>query len=389
MASNLTKLVSYAPPSPHGGYLIERVLPEEEAQAYTHLPAIVLSARSYADLELIATGVYSPLDGFMGQADYQSVVEHMRLQNGLPWSLPITLGVRTEEAKALQGKVRLVWQGRNVGLLQIEEKYIPDRHKEALEVYRTTDPAHPGVAALLQQGEVNLAGPVWLFGLSRGAFPEHHYTPSETRRLFAQRGWQTVVGFQTRNPIHRAHEYLHKVALEQVDGLFLNPLVGSTKEDDVPASVRMQAYQVLLENYYPRERVLLGVYPAAMRYAGPREAILHAISRKNYGCTHFIVGRDHAGVGSYYGPYEAQEIFSAFRPEEIGIHILKFEHTYYCTRCASIVSPRTCPHPPLHHLVLSGTKVRTLLRQGAPLPSEFTRPEVAEVLRQAYQEVET
>ncbi|PZA08060.1 sulfate adenylyltransferase [Meiothermus sp. PNK-Is4] len=369
-------------PAPHGGVLVDRLV-QADPREYAHLPALELGERSYADLELIATGVYSPLEGFLGEADYRSVVEHMRLANGLPWSIPITLSVPKDQARSYRGNVRLTRNGQTVGLLEVLEQYTPDRQKEALEVYRTTDPAHPGVAALLRQGEVNLAGRVSLFRLDRGEFPRYHFTPRETRALF--RGWRTVVAFQTRNPIHRAHEYLHKVALEHIDGLFLNPLVGATKQDDVPARVRMRAYEVLLERYYPKERVLLGVYPAAMRYAGPREAILHAISRKNYGCTHFIVGRDHAGVGSYYGPYEAQEIFAAFRPEEIGIEILKFEHTFYCRTCGAIASARTCPHDREHHLILSGTRVRELLRSGAALPPEFTRPEVAEVLRAAYQ----
>lgn len=377
--------MSHASIVPHGGRLVNRVV-EADPKEYQGLPALELSERNHADLELIATGVYSPLEGFMGQADYNSVVERMRLANSLPWSVPITLAVGKEQATQYTGKVRLEFKGQAVGLLEVEEQYTPDRQKEALEVYRTDDPAHPGVAALLEQGEVNLAGKVSLFVLDKGEFPSYHYTPQETRAYFAKAGWRSVVAFQTRNPIHRAHEYLHKVALEQIDGLFLNPLVGATKSDDVPADVRMRAYQVLLEKYYPQSRVLLGVYPAAMRYAGPREAILHAISRKNYGCTHFIVGRDHAGVGSYYGTYDAQEIFDTFTPEEIGIQILKFEHTFYCTHCSSVVSSRTCPHDPSQHLVLSGTKVRELLRSGANLPAEFSRPEVAEVLREAYRD---
>lgn len=370
--------------APHGGTLINRLV-EADPREYAHLPALELSERSSADLELVATGVYSPLEGFLGEADHHSVVERMRLSNGLPWSIPITLGVSEGEAKRYRGTVRLTRNGETVGILEVSEQYRPDKEKEAKEVYRTADPAHPGVSALLAQGAVNLAGKVTLFELSRGEFPAHHYTPQETRALFGD--WKTVVAFQTRNPVHRAHEYLHKVALEQIDGLFLNPLVGATKSDDVPADVRMRAYEVLLEQYYPKDRVLLGVYPAAMRYAGPREAILHAISRKNYGCTHFIVGRDHAGVGSYYGTYDAQEIFSAFDADEIGIQILKFEHTFYCKHCRSIVSSRTCPHDSAQRLVLSGTRVRELLRSGASLPTEFTRPEVAEVLREAYREV--
>ena len=369
--------------TPHGGTLINR-LTKADPNAFAQLPKLELSDRNLADLELIATGVYSPLTGFLGQADYQSVVERMRLADGTPWSVPITLGVSPDDVPRYQGEVALTHGGLIVGTLNVTEHYAPDREREALEVYRTADAAHPGVAALYAQGEVNLAGPVTLFQLSRGEFPAHHMTPAETREAFKARGWRTVVAFQTRNPIHRAHEYLHKVALETIDGLFLNPLVGSTKSDDVPAATRMRAYEVLLENYYPASRVLLGSYPAAMRYAGPREAILHAISRKNYGCTHFIVGRDHAGVGSYYGTYDAQRIFEAYAPEELGIEIIKFEHTFHCKTCGSIVSSRTCPHDSSHHLVLSGTKVRELLARGDHLPAEFTRPEVAEVLREAY-----
>ncbi len=370
--------------TPHGGALINR-LSKADPSAFAHLPKLELTERNLADLELIATGVYSPLTGFLGQADYLSVVERMRLADGTPWSVPITLGVASNVADRYQGEVALTQNGQIIGALEVTEHYAPDRAKEAQEVYRTTDAAHPGVAALYAQGEINLAGSVTLFQLSRGEFPKHHMTPTETREAFKARGWKTVVAFQTRNPIHRAHEYLHKVALETIDGLFLNPLVGSTKSDDVPAATRMQAYEILLEKYYPASRVLLGVYPAAMRYAGPREAILHAISRKNYGCTHFIVGRDHAGVGTYYGTYDAQQIFDAYTPEEIGIEIIKFEHTFYCKTCGSIISSRTCPHDSSHHLMLSGTKVRELLSKGDHLPAEFTRPEVAEVLREAYQ----
>ena len=371
--------------TPLGGKLINRVK-ALDPKDFAHLPTLELSDRNYADLELIATGVYSPLTGFVGSKDHASIVETLRLANGLPWSIPITLGVSSETAKTLTGKVLLNYRNAPVGLLEVSEQYTPDKQKEAFEVYRTTDEKHPGVAALLEQGEVNLAGDITLFEVSRGDYPEHHYTPLETREQFAKKGWKTVVAFQTRNPIHRAHEYLHKVALETIDGLFLNPLVGSTKSDDVPASTRVKAYEVLLESYYPASRVLFGVYPATMRYAGPREAILHAISRRNYGCTHFIVGRDHAGVGTYYGTYDAQEIFNTYTKAELGIEIIKFEHTFYCRTCGSLVSSRTCPHDSSHHLVLSGTKVREKLTAGEDLPTEFTRKEVAEVLRAAYLE---
>jgi sulfate adenylyltransferase len=374
--------------TPLGSKLINRVK-NLDPKDFVHLPTLELSDRNYADLELIATGVYSPLTGFVGSKDHASIVENLRLANGLPWSIPITLGVSSKAAKNFTGKVLLSYRNAPVGLLEVSEQYTPDKQKEAFEVYRTTDEKHPGVAALLEQGEVNLAGDITLFEVSRGDYPEHHYTPLETREQFAKKGWKTVVAFQTRNPIHRAHEYLHKVALETIDGLFLNPLVGSTKSDDVPASTRVKAYEVLLESYYPASRVLFGVYPAAMRYAGPREAILHAISRRNYGCTHFIVGRDHAGVGTYYGTYDAQEIFNTYSKEELGIEIIKFEHTFYCRTCGSLVSSRTCPHDSSHHLILSGTKVREKLTAGEELPVEFTRKEVAEVLRAAYLEART
>ena len=370
-------------PTPLGGTLVNRVravLPGE----LSGLPTLELSERAHADLEMIASGAYSPLTGFLGQADYVSVVERMRLADGTPWSIPITLMVSREEAQQAHGTVVLTREGQPAGLIEVVEQYTPDKGHEAREVYRTADAAHPGVAALYAAGEVYLAGEVTLFEVPRGHFPMHHRTPAEVRAVIEARGWRSTVAFQTRNPIHRAHEYLQKVALELVDGLLLHPLVGATKGDDVPADVRVKAYEVLLDRYYPASRTLLSVYPAAMRYAGPREAILHALSRRNYGASHFIVGRDHAGVGSYYGTYEAQEIFSHFTTAELGIQILKFEHTFYCKSCAQLVSPRTCPHDGSHHLVLSGTKVRELLRAGEDLPAEFTRPEVAEVLREGY-----
>ncbi|MFC4637138.1 sulfate adenylyltransferase [Deinococcus hohokamensis] len=374
-------------PAPLGGTLVNalrRPGHDFDPAELRDLPRLALSERGAADLELLATGAYSPLRGFVAQADYLSIIGRMRLADGTPWSIPITLPVTREQAAGLSGRVVLTRGGQDVGWIDVEEQFEAHKSLEAREVYRTEDPAHPGVAALLAQGDVNLAGPVALFEIPRGDFSHHHRTPAEVREVIEARGWRSTVAFQTRNPIHRAHEYLQKVALELVDGLLLHPLVGATKGDDVPADTRMKAYEVLLEGYYPRERTLLSVYPAAMRYAGPREAILHALSRRNYGVTHFIVGRDHAGVGSYYGTYDAQEIFSAYTPQELGIQILKFEHTFYCQSCGQLVSPRTCPHDSRHHLVLSGTKVREKLRAGESLPAEFTRPEVAEVLRDAY-----
>jgi sulfate adenylyltransferase len=375
------------PIQPHGGTLINRVLTGAAAAdaraAATSAPRVTLSEVGIADLEMIATGAYSPLTGFLGQADYTRVVNEMRLTDGTLWSIPITLPVSESRAEMLRDgdPVGLYApDGRLVGLLELRERYSYDQIHEAELVYRTTAQEHPGVARLYRQGPVLLGGDVWLLEDLAGTFPDLAFTPAQSRAAFAELGWRTVVGFQTRNPVHRAHEYIQKSALEIVDGLFLHPLVGATKEDDVPAAARVESYQVLLKNYYPADRVLLGAYPAAMRYAGPREALLHAISRQNYGCTHCIVGRDHAGVGSYYGTYDAQLLFDTLRPGDLAITPLKFEHTFYCRTCASVASPRTCPHNAEHRLSLSGTKVRELLRAGTPPPPEFTRPEVAQVL---------
>lgn len=374
----------------HGGSLIDRVLRGVEREAAIdrarHVPRITLSEVGLADLELIATGVYSPLTGFLGQADYEGVVDEGRLADGTLWPIPITLPVSGDEADSLREGEPVALHapdGQLVGLLALRERYRADVRREASAVYRTTDAAHPGVARLYTQGDVLLGGDIWLIDLPPSRFPTLHLTPAESRRAFAERGWRTVVGFQTRNPIHRAHEYIQKAALELVDGLFLHPLVGATKDDDLPADVRIRSYEVLLQGYYPATRALLAAFPAAMRYAGPREALLHAIARQNYGCTHFIVGRDHAGVGNYYGTYDAQHIFDTLLPGDLAITPLRFEHTFYCRSCASIASPRTCPHDTDHHLTLSGTKVRALLRAGEAPPPEFTRPEVARVLIEA------
>jgi ATP sulfurylase len=341
-----------------------------------------------SDLELVATGALSPLTGFMGRADYERCVAEMRLTSGVVFPVPVTLAVDQDVADRIaEGQEVTLCEGERVlAVMEVTEKYPYPREvkeREAQEVYRTTEEAHPGVARLYRRGDVLLGGDVWLVDWPdavRTEFPELRHTPAQTRRMFVRRGWRSVVGFQTRNPIHRAHEYLQKTALEIVDGLFVHPLVGETKKDDIPADVRIESYEAILRDYYPAERVLLGVFPAAMRYAGPREAIFHALARKNYGCTHFIVGRDHAGVGDYYGTYDAQNIFDQFSPQEIGIIPLKFEHAFYCRKCGGVVSGKTCPHGPEERIFLSGTQVREMLERGEMLPEEFTRPEVARVL---------
>jgi len=367
--------------------LVNRIVSTPENLPEPNGPAVKLSSALLCELDAIGCGLYSPLKGFMTETDYRHVVDSMRLSDGTVWAVPVVLPVPAEAFAQIKHGMVLALNGEDgttYALLEVKDAFTRDRTSEAEAVYGTTDPEHPGVARLMDEPDTVIGGDVHILKRAPITSNPRNLDPEETRRAFAEKGWKTVVAFQTRNPIHRAHEYLQKCALEIVDGLFINPLIGDTKEGDVPADIRMACYETLLSAYYPADRTLLGTFPIPMRYAGPREAVHHAICRRNYGCTHIIIGRDHAGVGNYYGTYDAQEIFDRFAPAELGIVPLKFEHAFYCTKCGQMVSRKTCPHDKESHIFLSGTKVRELLSEGKDLPPEFTRPEVAEVLRQAY-----
>lgn len=379
---------------PHGGRLTPLLLSgeplaKEKARA-EGLPRLEMTSRETSDLIMMAMGAFSPLSGFMTQGDYLKVVKEMHLADGTFWPIPITLSLTKKVADTLKegDEVALVESESHeiMGTMEVQEKFTYDKEAEAESVFRTTDRAHPGVEKLFQQGEILMGGPVK--ALSEGDYPdrfgEYFGRPYETRALFAERGWAEVAAFQLRNPMHRSHEYCTKIALEVSDGLFIHPLVGALKEDDIPAEVRMRCYEVLLDRYYPKERVLLRVYPMEMRYAGPREALLHAVIRQNFGCTHLIVGRDHAGVGDYYGPFEAQEIFEALDPQDLEIKPLKIDWTFYCYKCQGMASLKSCPHGPEDRCLISGTELRRMLSEGEMPPSEFSRPEVLEILIDYY-----
>jgi len=373
---------------PHGGILMDRIIKgrqrEDLLKRAGTLNRVILTEREISDLELIATGAYSPLEGFMLKEDYESVLVNKRLKNGSVWTIPITLSVAKEEARDLKENQDIALYSDNqevLGVLHLKERYGFDKKKEAELIYKTTDEKHPGVHYVYNLGEILLGGKISLLNRPRYSdFLNYRLDPSQTRKIFKEKGWKRIVGFQTRNPIHRAHEHLLKSALEIVDGLLLNPIVGQTKQDDIPVDIRMRCYEVLLHRYFPKDRTILVVLPAAMRYAGPREAIFHAIIRKNFGCTHFIVGRDHAGVGKYYGSFDAQYIFDEFKKEELEITPLFFDNAFYCRHCQEMATIKSCPHPESEHLSLSGTRVRELLASGEIPPPEFTRPEIAEIL---------
>jgi len=384
---------------PHGGVLLPLIVNGDEREKALSearaLPQIVLNSRELSDLIMLAMGAFSPLKGFMGQKDYQRVVKEMRLRSGLLWPIPITLPVSKEEADRIkEGDIVALVNSSEAEVMAsmlIEEKYSYDKRAEAIGVFGSDDPNHPGIKSLYEQGEVYLGGQVKVFG--EGDYPQkfpEFARPSETRALFAEKGWKTIVAFQTRNPMHRSHEYLTKIALEVCDGLLIHPIVGRLKTGDIPAEVRMECYRVLIDKYYPKGRVVLRVYPMEMRYAGPREAILHAIIRQNFGCSHLIVGRDHAGVGSYYGPFDAQRIFDQLRPGDLQIQPLKLDWAFWCNKCGSMASPKTCPHNGEDHLIISGTKLREMLAKGERPPEQFSRKEVIDILVEYYQsEVES
>jgi len=378
--------------APHGGSLVNRLLQGAQRDALLKkaagLPAFTLNSREASDLEMIAVGAMSPLMGFMNQADYEGVVSNMRLANGTLWPLPVMLATKPGDDGSkwkVGSEIALKHEdGTVLGVMKLESNWKPNKQKELTECFKG-DEKHPAWDYLNSVGDCYLGGPIEVANLPQyDKFNERRLTPAQTRAAFAEKGWKTISAFQTRNPIHRAHEYLTKVALEQTDGLLLHPLMGDTKSDDVPSDVRMECYVALLSKYYPLDRTMLAVYPQAMRYGGPREAVLHAICRQNYGCTHIIIGRDHAGAGSYYGTFDAQQIFDGLKPNDLNIQTMRFEHSFWCKLSGSMATTKSSPATPEQRIFLSGTKVREMLASGIRPPDEFTRPEVADILIAAY-----
>ncbi|MFZ5603456.1 MAG: sulfate adenylyltransferase [Pseudomonadota bacterium] len=380
---------------PHGSDVLKTLLLEGDALASAQaaaakLPQVKLSSRETGDLIMLGIGGFTPLDGFMGKADWQSVCDRMTLASGLFWPIPITKSVdkATADSIAVGSEIALVDEesGELMGVMMVKEKYTIDKAHECQTIFRTTDIEHPGVKMVMEQGEVNLAGPVEVF--SQGEFPEKYkgiyMTPAETRALLEEKGWTTVAAFQTRNPMHRSHEYLAKIAIEVCDGVLVHSLLGKLKPGDIPAEVRQDAIGTLIDNYFVKGTVVQSGYPLDMRYAGPREALLHALFRQNYGCSHLIVGRDHAGVGEYYGPFDAQHIFDEIPKNALVTQPLKIDWTFWCNACGTMASARTCPHDGSHHVKVSGTKLRKALSEGGDVPDNFSRPEVLEILRAYY-----
>ncbi|MHB1301385.1 MAG: sulfate adenylyltransferase [Burkholderiales bacterium] len=381
--------------SPHGGGPLNPLFLEgdslsEERKRAGGLPKVRVSSREKGDLVMLGIGGFTPLDGFMTRADWSSVCDGMKTANGLFWPIPITLSVDRDTAHSIRtgSDIALVDPDDEdiLAILSVTEKYEIDKAHECATVFGTTDIEHPGVRMVMEQGEVNLAGRVKV--LSQGGFPEKYgslfMSPGETRALFESMGWSRVAAFQTRNPMHRSHEYLAKVAIEVSDGVLIHSLLGQLKPGDIPADVRTKAISVLAENYFVEKTIVQAGYPLDMRYAGPREALLHALFRQNYGCSHLIVGRDHAGVGSYYGPFDAHHIFDKIPKGSLETQPLKIDWTFWCYRCGGMASARTCPHGDADRLLLSGTKLRKMLSEGSEVPAEFSRPEVLEVLRAYY-----
>lgn len=376
--------------SPHGGKLKPLLVKEKDLleEAKT-LYRIKISSREFSDIVMLGMGSFSPLEGFITKKDYQGVVANMHLEDGVLWPIPVTLALGDKDASRIKedDRITLYYEGLPMAVMDVEEKFVYDKKKEVKAVFGTDDPAHPGVRKVLSQGNTYIGGKIKV--LSLGGYPEMFPElafPEETRKIFGKNGWKTVAAFQTRNPMHRSHEYLAKIALEVCDGLFINPIVGKLKKGDIPADVRMKCYKVLIDNYFPKDKVVLKVYPMEMRYAGPKEAVLHAIIRQNFGCSHLIIGRDHAGVGDYYGPFDAQDIFDDITNEELEIKPLKLDWTFWCNVCEAMASMKTCPHEKEDRILISGTELRNMLSQGKVPPPEFTRKEVADILIDYYKD---